>query len=101
MSPTFVLSTHPAQLLCHRLEIYFTYLTKGGKTATAANPKGTRAKDKDNVGMLASVGSPPPPGVPADRDPPGLTLSWKLKSGIIITMPIILAPKTAPTCVAS
>ena len=79
----------------------FTHLAKGGKTATADNPIGTRAKDKDNVGMLASVGSPPPPGVPADTDPPGLTLSWKFKSGIIITMPIILAPKATPTCVAA
>ena len=78
-----------------------TYVANGGKTATADNPIGTRAKDKDNVGMLASVGSPPPPGVPADTNPPGLMLSWKFKSGIIITMPIILAPKARPTCVAA
>jgi len=37
------------------------HLGNGGKTATAFKPNGTSAKDKDNVEILASVGSPPPP----------------------------------------
>ena len=49
--------------------------------------------------MLISVGSPPPPRVPGDTDPPvGLPLSWKFIFGIIITMPIIAAPNAPPTC---
>ena len=43
----------------------FTYVAKGGKTATADNPNGTRAKDKARVWISVSVGKPPPPAVPA------------------------------------
>ena len=82
--------------------LYFTYLAKGGKTATADNPKGARDKDKANVGMLVSVGNPPPPGVPAGTDPPvGLPLPWEFIVDIIIIMPTIPAiptPNAPPSC---
>ena len=89
-----------------RLQIlYFTYLAKGGKTATADSPKGARDKDEANVGMLVSVGNPPPPGVPADTDPPvGLPLPWEFILDIIIIMltipdiPAIPATDAPPTC---
>ena len=62
--------------------------------ATAANPSGTRAKDNAAVAMLPSEGKPPPPTVPAGVEPPGVPpFCWKFKSGIIIAIPIIPAPR--------
>ena len=78
------------------MDAAFTYVTKGGKTATAVAPAGTSAKDAAKVGMLASVGEPPPPGVPGCGEfPDTCPLCWKLKSGIIITMPTIETPRAA------
>ena len=61
--------------------------------ATAANPRGTSAKDKAAVAMAPSDGKPPPPGVPAAFEPPGdPPFCWKFKSGIIMAIPIMPAP---------
>ena len=37
-------------------------ISKGGNTATAGNPGGTRANDWAKDGFEKSVGKPPPPG---------------------------------------
>ena len=49
---------------------FSSYVAKGGKTATADNPIGTRANDKARVVISVSVGKPPPPAVPAATEPP-------------------------------
>ena len=73
-----------------------THLAKGGKTATATAPAGTSAKAVAKDAMLLSVGAPPPPGVPGCGEfPDTCPLCWKLKSGIIITMPTIETPRAA------
>ena len=66
-----------------------TYVANGGNTATGVNPAGTKAKLAVKVGMLLSIGEPPPPGVPGCTDPvETCPVSWKLKS-VIIAIPII------------
>ena len=52
-----------------------TNLAKGGKTATAINPKGTRAKDKGKVVIAVLVGKPPPAIDPTGKDPPAVPLA--------------------------
>ena len=39
-------------------------VAKGGKTATAASPAGTKDKARGKDGLAKLVGNPPPPGVP-------------------------------------
>ena len=79
-----------------QLRLLSTYVAKGGKTATAVAPAGTRVKDAAKVGMLESVGEPPPPGVPGCGALRGARpLCWKFKSGIFMTIPIIIIPVAA------
>ena len=51
-------------------EGYDTYVSNGGKTATADNPSGTRINDNANVKILVSVGKPPAPAAPTPACPP-------------------------------
>ena len=53
-------------------EVYDTYVSNGGKTATADNPSGTRINDNPNVKILVSVGKPPAPApaAPTPACPP-------------------------------
>ena len=51
-------------------EVYDTYVSNGGKTATADNPSGTRINDNANVKILVSVGKPPAPAAPTPACPP-------------------------------
>ena len=48
-----------------------TYVAKGGKTATAVAPAGTKASDAAKVDILASLGEPPPPADPGCGEFPG------------------------------
>ena len=76
-----------------------THVSNGGKTATARNPAGTKSKDEAKVGMLVSVGKPPPPRVPGCGElPTACPLCWKFRSVIMaIAIGITMDnPATAP-----
>ena len=44
-----------------KILVFNTHVAKGGNTATGVNPEGTRFRAAFKVGMLLSVGEPPPP----------------------------------------